>query len=86
LYRQALEAARCFEEGVVNCPEDADIGSIFGWGVPPWTGGTLSFIDTGGIGHFVNECDRMTKVYGARFMVSGWLRHRAAKGENFHQT
>jgi len=86
LYRQALEAARCFEEGVVNCPEDADIGSIFGWGFPPWTGGTLSFIDTVGIGHFVNECDRMTKVYGARFMVSGWLRHRAAKGENFHQT
>ena len=83
LYRQALETARCFEEGVLNHPADADIGSIFGWGFPPWTGGTLSFIDTVGIGHFVSECDRMAGVYGPRFAVSDWLRERATRGESF---
>ena len=84
LYRQALEAARCFEEGVMNHPADADIGSIFGWGFPPWTGGTLSFIDTVGIEHFVDECDRMTEDYGPRFLVSNWLRRRAEQGKSFH--
>ena len=85
MYRQALETARCFEEGVMDHPADADIGSIFGWGFPPWTGGTLSFIDTIGIKHFVAECDRMAEAYGSRFAVSDWLRQRADKGESFHQ-
>ena len=85
MYRQALETARCFEEGVMDHPADADIGSIFGWGFPPWTGGTLSFIDTVGIKHFVAECDRMAEAYGARFAVSDWLRQRAENSETFHQ-
>ena len=46
LYVQAIDAARCLEEGVLTHPADADIGSIFGWGFPPYTGGALSFIDT----------------------------------------
>jgi 3-hydroxyacyl-CoA dehydrogenase/enoyl-CoA hydratase/3-hydroxybutyryl-CoA epimerase len=83
LYRQALETARCLEEGVMDHPADADIGSIFGWGFPPWTGGTLSFIDTVGIEHFVAECDRMADAYGPRFAVSDWLRERAGRGEVF---
>jgi 3-hydroxyacyl-CoA dehydrogenase/enoyl-CoA hydratase/3-hydroxybutyryl-CoA epimerase len=85
LYRQALETARCFEDGVLNHPADADIGSIFGWGFPAWTGGTLSFIDTVGMEHFVSECDRMATAYGPRFAVSDWLRQRANNGEIFHQ-
>lgn len=85
LYRQVLETARCFEEGVMDHVADADIGSIFGWGFPPWTGGTLSFIDTVGIKHFVSECDRMAAAYGPRFEVSDWLRQRADRGELFHQ-
>ena len=84
LYRQALETVRCFEEGVLEHPADADIGSIFGWGFPPWTGGTLSFVDTVGIQHFVAECDRMAEAYGPRFAVSDWLRERAGRGEAFH--
>jgi len=81
---QALETARCFEEGVLTHAEDADIGSIFGWGFPPYTGGTLSYIDTMGIREFVAECDRMTKAYGKRFKVSDWLRKRAENNESFH--
>ena len=81
---QALETARCFEEGVLTHAEDADIGSIFGWGFPPYTGGTLSYIDTVGIREFVAECDRMKKAYGKRFEVSDWLRKRAENDESFH--
>ena len=81
---QALETARCVEEGVVAHAEDGDIGSIFGWGFPPYTGGTLSYIDTLGIANFVAECDRMAGLYGERFKVSDWLRERANKGVTFH--
>jgi 3-hydroxyacyl-CoA dehydrogenase/enoyl-CoA hydratase/3-hydroxybutyryl-CoA epimerase len=84
LYIQALETARCFEEGVLTHSEDGDIGSIFGWGFPAWTGGTLSLIDTVGIQEFVAECDRMAAAYGERFEVSDWLRERADQGKSFY--
>ena len=84
LYIQSLETARCFEEGVITHPEDGDIGSIFGWGFPPWTGGTLSLIDTIGIREFVSECDRMAEAYGPRFTVSDWLRDRAQENLSFY--
>jgi 3-hydroxyacyl-CoA dehydrogenase/enoyl-CoA hydratase/3-hydroxybutyryl-CoA epimerase len=85
LYRQALETARCYEEGVLEHAADADVGSIFGWGFPPWTGGTISFIDSVGIEKFVAECDRMADVYGPRFAVSDWLRQRAEQARTFHK-
>ncbi|MCC5862702.1 MAG: enoyl-CoA hydratase/isomerase family protein [Gammaproteobacteria bacterium] len=84
LYIQALETARCMEEGVVTRAEDGDIGSIFGWGFPPHTGGTLSFIDTIGIKKFVKECERMARRHGKRFRPSKWLKERAKRGEPFH--
>jgi len=81
---QALETARCIEEGVLTHPEDADIGSIFGWGFPPYTGGTASYVDTLGIREFVADCDRMAATYGERFAVSPWLRERAEHGQDFY--
>lgn len=81
---QALEAARCMEEGVVTTAAEADLGSILGWGYPAWTGGTLSYIDTIGIAKFVAECDQLAKRYGKRFKPSKWLRDRAARNEPFH--
>jgi 3-hydroxyacyl-CoA dehydrogenase/enoyl-CoA hydratase/3-hydroxybutyryl-CoA epimerase len=84
LYIQALESARCLEENVLTHPADGDIGSIFGIGFPPWTGGVLSYIDTIGIKTFVAECDRLAKAYGSRFEVSPWLRDRAEKNQAFY--
>jgi 3-hydroxyacyl-CoA dehydrogenase / enoyl-CoA hydratase / 3-hydroxybutyryl-CoA epimerase len=81
---QALETARCMEEGVVTTAAEADLGSILGWGFPAWTGGTLSYIDTIGIREFVAECDRLSKRYGKRFKPSKWLRERAERNEPFH--
>ena len=82
---QALETARCVEEGVIEHPADADIGSILGIGYPSWTGGTLSYIETLGLPAFVAECDRLAALHGKRFAVSPWLRARAEAGEPFYQ-
>ncbi len=85
LYSQAIETVRCMDEGVVTHPADADIGSIFGWGFPPYTGGTISFIETEGLENFVAEADRLAKAYGERFAVPDSLRSMAENGETFYQ-
>jgi len=84
LYTQAIETARCLEENVIETSEDGDLGAVYGWGFPAWTGGTLSYIDTVGIEMFVRECDRLAQLYGPRFAPSLWLRERAAKGQRFY--
>ena len=86
LHAQALEAARCMEEGVVTTAAEADLGSILGWGFPTWTGGALSYIDTIGVREFVADCDRLAKRHGKRFKPSRWLRDRAERGVPFHAT
>jgi len=84
LVRQAVECARCFEEGVLIDASSGDIGAIFGWGFAPYTGGPFSFIDTYGIAKFVAEADRLAQAYGARFTPPQLLRDMAAKGETFY--
>jgi 3-hydroxyacyl-CoA dehydrogenase/enoyl-CoA hydratase/3-hydroxybutyryl-CoA epimerase len=84
LYRQAVEAARCFEEGVVTDPRDADVGAILGWGFAPWTGGPISLIDSVGVKAFVETCDRLTETYGSRFAPPKLLREMAASGDTFY--
>jgi 3-hydroxyacyl-CoA dehydrogenase/enoyl-CoA hydratase/3-hydroxybutyryl-CoA epimerase len=74
------------DEGVVMYPADADIGSIFGWGFPPYTGGTISFIETTGLPAFVAEADRLAEKYGPRFAVPDSLRKMAEKNELFYSS
>lgn len=84
LYIQALETARCLEEGVITTPEDGDIGSLYGWSYPSYTGGTISLIDTVGLPDFVAACEDMAGRYGDRFAPSEWLRDKAASGAGFY--
>lgn len=84
LYRQALEAVHCFEEGVVRTKLDADLGSILAWGFPAYTGGALSFVDFVGIDTFVRTCDRLADAYGERFRPTEKLRDRATNEQKFN--
>ena len=84
LYVQALETAKCYEENVLTDVRDADIGAILGWGMAPWTGGPLSFIDMIGIKKFVAEADKLAQKYGDRFAPCKMLRDMAEKNETFH--
>jgi 3-hydroxyacyl-CoA dehydrogenase/enoyl-CoA hydratase/3-hydroxybutyryl-CoA epimerase len=85
LYRQCVEVARCFEEGVITDARDADIGSILAWGFAPYTGGVCSFMDLKvGMKTFVAECDRLAEAYGERFRPHALLRDMAAKGQTFY--
>ena len=81
---QALEAARCVEEGVITDVREADVGSILGFGFAPFTGGTLSYIDMMGTKRFVELCQRLEKKYGARFKPPKLLLDMAQKGDTFY--
>lgn len=70
LYRQAIETIRCLDEGVLNNKLDGNIGSILGWGFPPYLGGTLNFPDFVGKETFISETDRMATTYGERFKLT----------------
>jgi len=81
---QALESARCIEEGVVTDVREADVGSILGFGFAPFTGGTISYIDGMGVKTFVALCGDFAKRHGARFKPSKLLLDMAKKGETFY--
>lgn len=84
LYAQALDAARCLEEGVLTAPEDGDVGGILGLSFAPWTGGPLSLIDMAGVSRFVSQCDALADRHGERFRPPQLLRAMAREGRGFY--
>lgn len=80
MHAQAMEAARCLEDGTVASVADADTGSVLGLGFPASEGGVLSQIERRGLAGFVAECDALAVAHGERFRPSRWLRDRAAAG------
>ncbi|MXG91260.1 3-hydroxyacyl-CoA dehydrogenase NAD-binding domain-containing protein [Nocardioides flavescens] len=93
LFAEALETAKCFEEGVITSAAAANIGSIMGIGFPPNTGGAAQFM-TGyqdptdasapiGLQAFVDRADELAAAYGDRFTPTPWLRQLAAEGGSF---
>ncbi len=85
LFIEAMEAVKCFEEGVIESVADANIGSIFGIGFPGWTGGVIQYINQyeGGLKGFVTRAQELAAKYGDRFNPPALLVEKAEKGEIF---
>ena len=96
LFIEALETAKCFEEGVITSAAAANIGSIMGIGFPALTGGAAQFMtgwqaldETGrgvgdvGLEAFLARADELAEAYGDRFRPTPYLQEMAAKGESF---
>lgn len=83
MFRQALEAARCMEEGVLRHVADANLGSIFGWGFAPFKGGALQYITDYGLPEFVARARELAESCGERFAPPKLLSDMAEKGETF---
>ena len=89
LFAEALESVKCLDEGVLRSVPEANIGSIFGIGFPPWTGGVLQFINgysgasgTGPQG-FVARARELAAAYGERFTPPDSLVALAASGGRY---
>ncbi|WP_295906150.1 fatty acid oxidation complex subunit alpha FadB [uncultured Vibrio sp.] len=77
------EVVLCLEEGIIATPQEADMALVYGLGFPPFRGGVFRYLDSVGIGNFVE----MAKGYqdlGAMYQVPQLLLDMAAKGESFY--
>ncbi len=83
LYAQALEAIRCYEEGVIEAARDANLGSVLGIGFPRWTGGTLQYVNSVGTRAFASRARELAKRYGERFEPPALLERMAVGDEKF---
>ena len=81
--RDSIETVRCFEEGVLRSPQDADVGAILGWGYPPFRGGPIGQIHTMGVVNFIAACDRLAEQCGERFRPTAGLIKKSAEGSQF---
>ena len=79
---QALETARCIEEGVVTDVREADVGSILGFGFAPFTGGTISYIDGMGTKAFVALCNGFAKTLRRALQAVQAVARHGEKGRN----
>src|SRR6056297_3005188 len=77
LFIQAIETVRCLEEGVLRTVEDANIGSIFGIGYAPWTGGAIQFINQYGVRAFAERSKKLADRFGERFNPPAMLLEKA---------
>jgi len=83
LFVEALESVRCMEEGVITSVADANIGSIFGIGYAPWTGGVIQFLNAYGLPQAVARAEELAARFGERFAPPALLVHKAQTGEKF---
>jgi 3-hydroxyacyl-CoA dehydrogenase/enoyl-CoA hydratase/3-hydroxybutyryl-CoA epimerase len=78
------ETALCIEEGIIENPNDIDIGVIFGFGFPPFRGGILREADKQGLDYVVARLEDYAERYGDRLAPAQLLRDMAASGKRFH--
>lgn len=81
LFVQALDTLRCYEEGVLESVIDANIGSIFGIGFAPWTGGAIQFLNQYGVEKALIRANALEAQYGERFHAPQLLQTQAASGQ-----
>jgi len=84
IYAQLTPTALCLAEGVVSDPQSADLGAIFGWGFPPWTGGPLSYIETIGLDAYIATSDMLAQKHGGRFSPPQMFRDMAENGDTLY--
>ena len=82
LFVQALDTLRCYEEGVLESVIDANVGSIFGIGYAPWTGGAIQFLNQYGIEKAEKRAEELATKYGERFTPPALLKTKAEQKQN----
>ena len=81
LFVQSLDTLRCYEENVLESVVDANIGSIFGIGFAPWTGGAIQFLNQYGLEKALVRANELEAKYGERFKAPQRLKDKVASGK-----
>ena len=83
------EATRCLDEGVAGTPgadaaNQIDLGSVMGFGFPPFRGGLLYYADTLGAQKLALKLGELHRKFGERFAPAPGIVKRSETGTNFH--
>jgi 3-hydroxyacyl-CoA dehydrogenase/enoyl-CoA hydratase/3-hydroxybutyryl-CoA epimerase/enoyl-CoA isomerase len=78
-----IETARCLEEGIVDTPNEADMGLIFGIGFPPFRGGALKYADQLGLDVICAKADAHGRL-GKLYEPTTKMREMAASGSRYY--
>ena len=81
LFVQSLDTLRCYEENVLESVVDANIGSIFGIGFAPWTGGAIQLLNQYGLEKALVRANELEAKYGERFKAPQRLKDKVASGK-----
>ncbi len=85
VYPMINEAARCLDEKIAFCPQDVDLGMIFGTGFAPFRGGLLTYADTEGIVQINDTLSKFKDDHGQRFTPSDIIQKMAKAGKGFYE-
>ena len=79
-----IETIRCFEEGIVDTPNEADMALIFGIGFPPFLGGALHYADLLGLDKVCEMADKYAHL-GKLYEPTQKMREMAASGATYYR-
>ncbi|MEE4243872.1 MAG: fatty acid oxidation complex subunit alpha FadB [Kangiellaceae bacterium] len=78
-----FEVIRCYDEGIVETPAEADMALIYGLGFPPFRGGALKYADELGLANLVALSEKYAHL-GAAYVAPDRLVSMAKAGETFY--
>jgi 3-hydroxyacyl-CoA dehydrogenase len=84
LLRMVNEAVQCLEDGILDNPQDGDIGAVFGIGFPPNLGGPFRYIDQLGAASVVAAMRELEASVGPQYTPPRMLVEMADAGGRFH--
>jgi len=84
LLQMVNESVLCLQEGIISCPRDGDIGSIFGLGFPPFLGGPFRYVDSQGVGKIIDQLKQLEKQFGERFSPASLLIEMEKNKKSFY--
>lgn len=76
------ECVRCLEEGIVGSAAETDIAMLYGIGFPPFRGGPFRYLETMGLGAFIELADKYAHL-GELYQVTDGLREMAKSGKSY---
>jgi 3-hydroxyacyl-CoA dehydrogenase/enoyl-CoA hydratase/3-hydroxybutyryl-CoA epimerase/enoyl-CoA isomerase len=78
-----IETIRCFEEGIVDTVNEADMALIMGIGFPPFRGGALRYADHIGLAALCETADKYAHL-GKLYHPTDSMREMAAAGKTYY--
>jgi 3-hydroxyacyl-CoA dehydrogenase / enoyl-CoA hydratase / 3-hydroxybutyryl-CoA epimerase len=78
------EAVRCLDEGILNRPQDGDVGAVFGLGFPPFRGGPFKHVDQVGARRLLHKLSDLEAQHGLRFDPAMGIVERSKNDARFY--